>query len=53
MDVIDENIEPFQYRDANIAGINGFAPPSIAPIKLINIYRQKVLRQLWGVSKSP
>jgi radical SAM superfamily enzyme YgiQ (UPF0313 family) len=56
IDVIDENIEPFQYRDADIVGITGFTPSIYRAYQIAHIYRQKGITTVMGgihVSMTP
>ncbi len=48
IDVIDENIEPFQYRDADIVGITGFTPSIYRAYQIARTYRQKGITTVMG-----
>ena len=56
INVIDKNIEPFQYREADIGGITGVSPSIYRAYRIAGIYRQKGITDRYGgihVSMTP
>jgi len=48
IDIIDENIEPFEYREADILGITAYTASAYRAYQIAKIYREKGIPTVMG-----